>query len=408
MIKAIHQLGAGIYADAARIEAEHGLGYVNLNAHLLDMAANGDFEDGMIREDLVQAGISPVRQLLAGAGIRLGGLRASSCAVFFRNNREYVPGADVLLPALAQEMFEGALGIQAAGDLSFVSRPGTAGDTVFPLDMRPYTDQRLPIPDTIVSIDELVSVTFGIDSDGYKSARITQDQRGDKNEMGRVAEGADLPLYSITTADRTVRIYKRGARVKWTYETMRRQRINQLQIMLEEMAYSEDLKRRKDALAVAVNGDGNSNGMIVSATNPAAFDIRGLNEFAMQVAYNSSLGLNRYVTDLTDGLGIMSLRYAPSPTTVLTPQQLAMYAGGAYQMPDGSPLRLAPKGSLIEGSKTLLAWNTSRGLEQVIENGSQIQEQDRMITNQTQELTMSINIGYGKPYDNSFQALVHQ
>jgi hypothetical protein len=77
-------------------------------------------------------------------------------------------------------------------------------------------------------------------------------------------------------------------------------------------------------------------------------------------------------------------------------------------MPDGSPLRLAPKGSLIEGSKTLLAWNTSRGLEQVIENGSQIQEQDRMITNQTQELTMSINIGYGKPYDNSFQALVHQ
>lgn len=407
MLKNISQLTAGIYTDATRIEAEHGLGYANMNDYLLDMAAKGDMEDGLIRSELTERGVSPVRQLLAGAGITLGGMRSSSCGVFFRGRPEYVPGADVLLPALAQEMFEGALGIQAAGDLSFTSRPGSAGDTVFPLDVRPYTDQRQPIPDTIVKLDELVSVTFGIDSDGYKTARITQDQRGVQNEMGRVTEGADLPLYSIETSERTVRIYKRGARIKWTYEALRRQRINKLQIMLEELAFSEDLKRRKDALAVAVNGDGNGNGMIVAATVPAAYDIRGLNEFAMRIAYAASLGLNCYVTDLTEGLNIMSLRYAPSPQTVLNPQQLAMYNGGGYSMPDGSPLRLAPQGSILEGAKTLLAWNTSRGLEQVIENGSQIQEQDRFITNQTQELTMSVNIGYGKPFDNSFQALTH-
>jgi len=407
MIKAITQLGAGIYTDAARTEAEHGLAYVNLNDHLLQMAAAGDFEDGLIRDDLVAAGISPVRQLLAGAGITLGGLRASSCGVFFKGRPEYVPGADVLLPALAQEMFEGALGIQAAGDLSYTSRPGTAGDTVFPLDVRPYTDQRLPIPDNVVDINDLVSVTFGIDSDGYKSARIGQDQRGTQNEMGRVAESADLPLYSITTSERTVRIYKRGGRVKWTYEAMRRQRINQLQLLLQEMAFSEDLKRRKDALAVAANGDGNGNGMIVSATNPAAWTVQILDEFALDVAWNSSLGLNRFVGDLTEIKSVRALRYAPSGATVLNPDQLAMY-GARYQMPDGTELKLAPKGSVLDGSKTLLGWNSARGLEQVIENGSQIQEQDRMITNQTQELTMSINMGYGKPWDNSFQAIVHQ
>lgn len=409
MIKTIQQLDAGLYTDAAKNEAAHGLAYVNINAHLAAMAANGDFEDGLIREDLLAAGVSPVRQLLHASGITLGGLRASSCGVFFRGSSEYVPGADILAPALAQEMFEAALGLPTfnAGDLSFTSNPGASGDTLYPVDVRPGTDQRLPLPGNIVSTDELVSVTFGIDSDGYKTARVTADQRGTQNEMNRVAEGADLPLYSISTSDRTVRIYKRGGRIKWTYEAMRRQRINQLQLLIEEIAFSEDLKRRKDALAVAVNGDGNGNGMIVAGTSPAAWTIQNLDEWALDVAYNSSLGLNRVVGDLTEVKSVRALRYSPNSGVVLNPEQLAMYSA-QYQMPDGTPLRLAPKGSVLEGAKTLLAWNTARGLEQVVENGSQIQEQERNIQNQTQQMTMSINLGYGKPSDNSFQAIVHQ
>lgn len=407
MIKSIAQLDHGLYADARNSEAEHGLAYVNLNAHLLAMNASGDFEDGMIREDLLEAGISPVRQLLAHAGVRLDGLRASTCGVFFRGSAEYVPGADILAPALCQEMFEAALGIQAgAGDVSFLSRPGTAGDTVYPVDIRPATDQRLPIPANIVTTDDLVSITFGIDSDGYKTARITADQRGTQNELDRVAEAADLPLYSIQTADRSVRIYKRGGRIKWTYEAMRRMRINQLQLLLEEIAFSEDLKRRKDALAVGVNGDGNGNGAILASTTPAAWTVQALDEWGMDVAWNASLGLTMYVGDLIEVKGVRALRYPPNGNVVLTPEQLAMYGGMGYQMPDGSPLKLAPKGSILDSSRAVVGWNTARGLEQVVENGSQIQESERIIQNQTQQMTFSINLGFGKPYDNSFQMFV--
>lgn len=408
MIRNIGQLTAGIFSDARSSESGHGLHYIDLNAHLLAMAADGQFEDGMIREELVAQGVSPVRQLLAGAGIVLGGLNASACDVFFRQSQNFVPGADVLLPAFAQEVFERALGIYAAGDLSFTSRPGDATSTVYPLVERPYTDQRQAIPENTVSVDDLVTVTFGIDGDAYRSARITQDQRGTQNELARVAEGADLPLYTITTSDRSVRIYKFGGRVKWTYEARRRMRIPQLQILLEEMAFAEDIRRRKAALAVAVNGDGNGNGMILSSTNPADWSIQVLDEFGIDVAYAASLGLNMYAGDLVEIKRVRALRYAPNGQVVLNPEQLAMYGGMSYQMPDGSPLKLAPKGSILDGSKTVLAWNTARGLEQVVENGSQIQEQERMIQNQTEQLTMSINIGYGKPWDNSFQAIVRQ
>ena len=402
MINNIRQLTAGIYADAVRSEAEHGLAYVNLNGHLAQMAQAGDFETGMIRDDLLNAGISPVRQLLAGAGIRLGGLRASMCSVFFRGSPDYVAGADVLLPALMQDMFESALGIQAAGDLSFQSRPGVAGDTVYPVDIRTPADQRVPIPESIVTIDDLVSVTFGIDGDGYKSARIIAE-RG-STEMGRVAEGAVLPLYTVSTADRAVSIFKYGGRIKWTYEARRRQRINQLQIFLEQMAQDEDIRRRKDALRVAVNGDGNGNGMILAGVTPPSHSIQNLDEWGIDVASMQSLGLTMYVTDGVELKNIRALRYTPTGQVVLNPLQLAMYGGPGYQMPDGSPLRLAPAGSVLQGAKTVLGWNPARALEQVVENGSQISEQDRTIQNQTEELTVSINIGYGKPYDNSFQA----
>lgn len=405
MIKNIHQLDAGLFTDAFKAAAVNGLAYVDLNAHLLDMAAKGDFEDGMIREDLVRLGISPVRQLLHHAGIRLDGLSASTCGVFFRGSADYVPGADVLVPMLAQEIFENALGIQAGGgDLVLTSSPGTAGGLEFALDNRAFTDQRLPIPENVVSTDDLVSATFGINSDGYRSGRITQDQRGEQNEMGRVAEGADFPLYILDLDTRQVRIYKRGARVKWTYEHMRRVQINKLALILQEIAFSEDLKRRKDALAVAANGDGNGNGMVTSATHPATWTAQALDEFGMDVAWNSSLGMNMYVGDLTEVKGIRALRYANGG--YLTPDQLAMYnGGGGYQMPDGSALKLAPKGSVLDGAKTVLGWNTARGLEQVVENGSQIQEQERIISNQTGQLVVSINLGFGKPFDNSFQAM---
>ncbi|WP_161881935.1 phage major capsid protein [Deinococcus alpinitundrae] len=403
-IKKLAEFQAGIFEDAAKTSANHGMAYVDMNAHLLGMAEKGDIAEGLIREEWVAAGISPVRQLLHAEGITLGGLNATKCDVFFRGNANSIKGADVVFPILLQEMFEGNLGINAgAGDLTMTSRPGVAGDTLYPLDMRPPVDQRLPYPENVVTIDDLVSLTVGIDGDGYKAAQINRVDGA--TTMGRVAEGADLPLYEIKLGDNVVRVYKYGARVKFTYEALRRQRINQLAVLMQNMAYDEYVRRILAALDVARNGDGNGNAAVT--TNAAgAWTIQSIDEFGMGVAYNARVGLDRYVGDLTEVQGTRALCYASTGAVTLNPDQLAMYTGMAYQMPDGSPLKLAPKGSLLDGSKTLLGWNAARALEQVIENGSQIQEQARQISNQTQEFTMSINIGYAKPWANSFQAFV--
>ncbi|GEM45906.1 hypothetical protein [Deinococcus cellulosilyticus] len=403
MIRRLDQLTMDIYQDAAKQKASHGLSYINLNDHLLELLAKGDIEEGLIRMDLVEKGISPVRQILALNGIRLGGLNAHTLSVFFPKESDYVRGADVLFPALMNEMLEEGFGIRASD--SFTVGPSTAGDSMYPLQQRGLVDQRLELPQNTININELVSVRIGVDGDGYKSAVINNDQRGRQNRLARTAPGADLPLYTISTAERSVRIYKYGGRVRWPYEVARRMKINVVALALQEMAFAENLRRIDEAIDVGINGDGNGNGATLDPGSPVAdWTVQTLDEWTMTIAYNSVLGVNRVMGDLTEVKRIRALRY-PTASKDLTPDQLNMYQQGSYAMPDGTPLRLAPSGSTLDSAKTLLAWNTGRALEEVVENGSQITEMAKFTTNQTEELSLSINIGYAKPFSNSFQTI---
>lgn len=404
MIKKLDQLTAEIVQDATRT-GPGNLQYVDVNAHLMDLYQAGDIEEGLMREDATRAGISPVQQMLAHSGIRLSGLHAHTLDVFAASGERDFAGANVLFPALAQEWLYNGLGMQAAD--GFSTTPSAPGDTVYPTDMRGMVDQRVGLPRRVVTLGELVSSTFGIGADQYKTATIKRAEREKDREASRVEEGTEPPLYTITTAERAVNLYKYGTRIKATYESMRRMRIDKVQLLITELNEAEDRRLIKAALATAASGDGNGNGMILSSSVPADWTAQNLDEWLMDVAYNDSLDMNRVVGDLTEVKKIRALRY-PGASGVLTPDQLAMYGAGDYTMPDGTPLRLALRGSILDGTKTLLAWNTARGLEQVIENGSQIQETMRWINNQTQEWVQTINTGFGKPYDSSFQAIQRQ
>ncbi|SMB89189.1 hypothetical protein [Deinococcus hopiensis] len=406
MIRSLNQLTAELIQDATRT-GPGGRAFVDVNAHLMDLYLGGDIGDGLMREEATRAGISPVQQILAHSGIRLSGLNAHTLDVFADDsNRDATfAGASVLFPALAQEWLFSGLGIRAAD--GFVSNPSQPGDTVFPTDTRVMVDQRVPLPNRVLTLDEMVSIVFGIDSDQFKTATIKRAERDKDREASRVAEGTEPPLYTIETADRAVAIFKYGTRIKATYEVMRRMRIDKVQLLIGELNEAERRRLIKEALKTLFNGDGNGNGIILSANVPADWTVQALDEWIMEVAYNQSLDLNRFVGDLTEVKRVRALRY-PANGNQLTPDQLAMYGAGDYVMPDGSPLRLGLKGSVLDGSKTIMGWNAARALEQVIENGSQINETQRWITNQTQEWVQTVNTGFGKPYEDSAQGIARQ
>lgn len=404
MIQRLNQLTAELVQDATR-SGPDGRTFVDVNAHLMDLYQAGDIQEGLMREDATRAGISPVQQILAHSGIRLSGLHAHTLDVFADDGGRDTTfsGATVLFPALAQEWLYGGLGMQASD--GFTSSPSTAGDTVYPTEIRTLVDQRDDVSRRVITLEELVSISFGISGDQYKTAIIKKVDSRDF-EASRVVEGTEPPLYTIETADRTVAFYKYGTRIKATYEAMRRWRIDKVQLLLSEMTKAEKRRLIKEALNVAVNGDGNGNGAIISP-DPATITAQGLDEWLMDMAYGDNADINRVVGDLASVKKIRALRY-PQPGQAMTPDQYAMYGGADYTMPDGTPLRLALKGSVLDNAKVLLGFNTGRALEQVIENGSQIQETQRWINNQTQEWVQTINTGFGKPYEDSFVGVAYQ
>ena len=125
-IKKLSDFQAEIYQDAAKTSASHGMTYVDMNAHLLSMAESGDISEALIREDWVNAGISPVRQLLHAAGITPGRHQRRHVRRVLPGRRNYVPGADVVSPdPPAGNIDEGSLGINASSGWSAPDRLNT-------------------------------------------------------------------------------------------------------------------------------------------------------------------------------------------------------------------------------------------------------------------------------------------
>lgn len=407
IVQSIQELDFGVYQDA-RAAAGHEKSYINLSNHLEQMAAKGGISEELYRDPatlpLNSQGRKPsaVEQLLAHSGIRLGGLNASSAAVFFKGSERYVKGAEVLFPAFAQETFERAfLGQHSIG---FTTRQATEGDSVYTLEFSGQVrDQRTQFQAIQLQLADLVSFQTGIDGDGYRVAKINADQTGERLRYSRVAERAELPVYVIELSKQTIFVYKYGGRVNTSYEALRRMRIDKLALLLQRMAYEEQQRLLDEALEVGLNGDGNANAALDTA-GPAAYTAQKLDEWALDVAYNDQLSFNMAAANLVETKAVSALRY-PGADEVLTPDMVAMYANQGRALPDGTPLKLAPKTSLLAGLDVILAWDRARALEQVVENGSQIEETQRFITNQTQDWTMSINTGFAKPFDNAFQKL---
>lgn len=384
MIKKLTQLDGGVYADMVRE------GRTSLSEHLDALATKGDIDPAFLptpeeRKEAAGRDITALQHIFAAHGIRTKGERASKGGVFTRGDASYVEGAEVLFPAFVTEAYQ-------SPDIPFrdVQEP------------QRWLDQSQRQPRNRVSLDDIVSARVGITGDTYKAGVI---ERGNEDDLdpARVTEGADLPLYKIVTAEHSIKIYKYGGRVRATYEYLRRTNLNLVARTIAGIARREEIRKLRAALEVALNGDGNSNPAInVNNGNAAGWRVTDFDLIEAEMAeYDREPAM--FVADKDTLLAIRALRI-PQSGVELSPALLAMY-GTAYITPSGVPLRFAPTDSVLDGSDKLLTWGIGDGLEQVTENDSIIREADRFIRNQTEEFTISENVGFAKSEPHGFFTL---
>jgi hypothetical protein len=312
-------------------------------------------------------------------------------------------GADMKLDAFERQMQRFGIqthsmperGIWASPvEKFYIAADGTKGDVIFPEFVNRIARRPL-VADNV--LNEIVGITTPIDSNAYRSIYVEYDTKAASKR--RVTQGADMPVAQMKLSEKTINLYKYGRRLQFTYEAVRRMRIDQLALHIEYLMLQAGLDRASDAYDVLANGDGNS--------NPA-------------VNYNK--------TALQTGTTSDPLSYAGWATFLFNfyPYQMSTLIGGknelvaflTMQAPNVDPIRLIEQlrfgqansqGEMAQSifnnykivylpdatANKLVGFDKRYSVEMVVEIGSDITETQKLITSQWQEIVISEVNGFG-------------
>ena len=262
----------------------------------------------------------------------------------------------------------------------------------------------------------LTSNTTTIDSNSYKSAYLDFDEKNkEASRKKRVTEASELPTAKIRFREKSIDIYKYGIAIQASYEAIRRMKIDMLARHISFIAVQQGLDETNDVLDILLKGDGNPN-TAAEKLKASVLDPDATGGIITRKAYMSALmkffpygattvaGNENAILSLLDMMApdnmnqILDSLSANSSINlaVRTPQGLFQQVNALYY-PD------APQ---VSGKDALYMLNKDYAVEKVVEAGSDINEADRFITNQTQVLTISENAGFASLYPQATKILM--
>lgn len=243
-------------------------------------------------------------------------------------------------------------------------------------------------------INYLVSTTIGVDSNIVRSAML--DLSSDKNrnaiKRARVAEAADLPLARITIGEKAITLWKHGRAIETTYEATRRMTIPMWQRHMSAIVSDLAHQNLEAAADVLMNGDGNSN----AASEIADVATAGLTADSLIDAMIDYWTANHYNADTivagpADFKKLVKMTFNDSNV----PGASARLSFNIPQIgAQNVTILLAPNGMKVGANDVITLSNRANSLIRYNENGSNIQEAQAFIRNQTNLMTFSENSGY--------------
>lgn len=266
-----------------------------------------------------------------------------------------------------------------------------SNDWLFPIWMETYIRESAYAQNIL---NYICDTTIGIDGNIVKSAslELLSPENKDAVKKARVSEGADLPIAKIKIGEKAISLWKHGRAIETTYEATRRMRIDLFQKHIN--AIISDIARQglEDAVDVLVNGDGNKN----ASTQIADFSTSGgLTSENLVDAMIDYYDANNYAADTMT----MSKEYFKKMVGMTFDPTLANGASARFtfetpQLGVQNVKILMADVPQIKSKNVILLSNKSNSLLRYEENGSNIQESQQFIRNQTNLMTISENSGY--------------
>jgi hypothetical protein len=275
-----------------------------------------------------------------------------------------------------------------------------------------YRQTEFESPESIISQSRTINGTELITT-------VVTDTEEDYERYGMIAEGARIPVWSIKASEQSVKIFKFGVGLEWTYEFARRASLN---LITPYVMRAERAKKRAQtgtAYALMVNGDG----VHGAATVRDASDVETDNNLDVGAVAAGRLNWEIVTAWLVErakaGTPIdtvagnwdtwlqWQLMFA-KPTIEAGLSQGDVLRRAGVQAALGTPqLDLRINFALVSdaAANQLLGFSKNDTVEELIENGSDIEESERIIRNQRVNLYNTQNAGYRLIFGDTRQIL---
>lgn len=262
--------------------------------------------------------------------------------------------------------------------------------------------------DQIESVSAMVAQTRGI-SGNEMITTVVDDNAEDYQQTGVIAEGARIPIRSLRTSEKSVKFYKFGGGIEFTYEFERRASLDLITPYAARMQREVEIGQTAIATSLLINGDGvNPAAPVVDATTLAAEFPAGGAPVPVAGRLNWEIFLKWLVNRAKAGTPIDTvvgnwdmylewLRMFATPTTDIGATQIELLRKAGVDVNVSSPqlglnVRFALSSTAPAGQ--LIGFIKGETLEELVENGSDIEESVRAVENQKVRYVKTTNKGY--------------
>lgn len=275
-----------------------------------------------------------------------------------------------------------------------------SGDATLGSWERPYFDAAGPLWNNQITpaipLSEVVATTTPITGEDYRALYMTYD--AEALRLFRVGESAEIPMATLTSSPRNIRLKKYGRGMRATYEQMRRMRVDRLAWWIRWMAVQSEVDKVSAALDVLVNGDGNSgtaateHNLLTLDTTAIANELSLLGWLKFRMQWENPYVMTTFLAQIDETIQVLLLNMG----TANLPLQGAEIGGiGNGLTPINTTADNIRYGWTSEApDNKIVGFDNRFALEHVVEIGSEISETERFITNQTQVITFTENSAF--------------
>lgn len=287
----------------------------------------------------------------------------------------------------------------ASASETFATKPGSRILFPYTVDNVLRWTERM---DNMERVEDLITSSRTIS--GNELIRVVAEDSSDDRKTFKVAEGARIPVRKVKLGEKAVQIFKHGSGLEFTYEFQRRASLDIITPFAARVERDLQLSKVAAATSILINGDGVNAGATAlsqATLDPSATDGKISYDgvlAACALAAKAHAPIDTIAGDIDAYVQLVKMFGTPAASSAFAADQMAEKGGPQFLMMRNifAPIRFVLDSSVPAGK--LLMFNRADSLEEIVEAGSRIQEEERAIREQIITYTKTENTGYGLVY----------